>query len=71
MIMHKSQADVLRVRIVRDAIVAEIEDYLRASDQSARQPAAPRPVAAHGAADLVAAAMAWAHRGAPELAATA
>jgi DNA-binding transcriptional LysR family regulator len=71
MIMHKSQADVLRVRIVRDAIAAEVEDYLSVTDQPVARPAAPRPAAASGASDLVAAAMAWANRGAPELVATA
>jgi DNA-binding transcriptional LysR family regulator len=71
MIMHKSQADVLRVRIVRDAIVAEVEDYLSVTDQPVTRPAAPRPAAAPGASDLVAAAMAWANRGTPELVATA
>jgi DNA-binding transcriptional LysR family regulator len=71
MIMHKSQADVLRVRIVRDAIVAEVEDYLSAGDQRVRRPAPPRPATASAGSDLVVGAMAWANRRAPELAATA
>jgi DNA-binding transcriptional LysR family regulator len=64
MVMHKSQADVLRVRVVRQAIVSEVNRYLSsgALDQ--------RPVRAPGAPERVAA-MAWTGRGASELAATA
>ena len=74
MVMHKSQADVLRVRVVREAIVAELDRYLGApqGDQrpirvTAARPATPAP----GASDRVPAAMSWAGRGAPELVATA
>jgi DNA-binding transcriptional LysR family regulator len=69
MIMHKSQADVRRVGIVRDAILAEVADYLSEADRPARRPAASRSSAA-AAHDLVAASMALANRGAPELMAT-
>jgi DNA-binding transcriptional LysR family regulator len=72
MVMHKSQADVLRVRIVREAIVSEIDRYLSAGvvDPRSRRALGARP-AAPAAPDLVAAAMAWASRAPSELAATA
>ena len=74
MVMHKSQVDVLRVRIVREAIVAEVNRYLTAPavDQRPVRVPGPRPAApAPAAYDLAAATMAWASRGAPELAVTA
>lgn len=73
MVMHKSQADVLRVRIVREAIVSEIDRYLSPGpvDLRIRRVAGPRPVAAPAAPDLVAAALAWASRTPSKLAATA
>ncbi len=74
MVMHKSQVDVLRVRVVREAIEAEVDRYLsaRAPEQQPIRVVSARPAAAApGPSDLVAAAMAWAGRGSPELAATA
>jgi DNA-binding transcriptional LysR family regulator len=73
MITHKSQADVLRVRIVREAIASEIDRYLSAgaTEQRARRSPDARAAAAAAASELVVAAMAWASRGPSELAATA
>ena len=73
MVMHKSQVDVLRVRVVREAIVSEVNRYLGATvaQPAIRAVGARAAAPAPAAADLTAAAMAWARRGAPELAATA
>jgi DNA-binding transcriptional LysR family regulator len=73
MVMHKSQADVLRVRIVREAIESEIDRYLSAGavDQRVKRALGARPAAAPAASDLIAAAVAWASRSPSELAATA
>jgi len=74
MVMHKSQADVLRVRVVREAIESEVNRYLSAgaADERPIRVVSMRPAAvAPGASDLAAVATAWASRGAPELAATA
>ena len=74
MVMHKSQVDVLRVRVVREAIESEVSRYLGAGavDQRPIRVVSARPAsAAPEPSDLVAAAMAWASRGSSELAATA
>jgi DNA-binding transcriptional LysR family regulator len=73
MVMHKSQVDVLRVRVVREAIVAEVNRYLSAGAQD-HQPirvSGARPAPSPAAPGLAAAAMAWASRGGPELVASA
>ena len=74
MVMHKSQADVLRVRVVREAIESEVNRYLNAVavDERPIRVVGMRPAAVTPASsDLAAVATAWAGRGAPELAATA
>jgi DNA-binding transcriptional LysR family regulator len=72
LVMHKSQADVLRVRVVREAIVSEVDRYLSlVADQRPIRVLEGRPVAASGASDLVNAAIVWAPRAPAELAATA
>jgi DNA-binding transcriptional LysR family regulator len=73
MVMHKSQVDVLRVRVVREAMESEINRYLNAGaahERPGRAPAA-RPAPAASVPSHGVAALAWASRGAPELAATA
>jgi hypothetical protein len=71
MVMHKSQADVLRVRVVREAIEREVNRYhsLSAADPRPVRVLDARPAA--GARSEPPAAMAWATRAATQLAATA
>lgn len=62
MVMHKSQVDVLRVRVVREAILSEISRYLGAGDGPPT-----RAAGARAAPGLTVAAMVWANRGGPDL----
>ena len=74
MVMHKSQTDVLRVRVVREAIESEVNRYLNAGavdERPIRVVGMRHAAATPASSDLAAVATAWAGRGAPELAATA